>query len=108
MAKKAATRRKRNASGKNTDFQAAKRRGDEGVGSKSKSAQYHRATRAKEKSSGKKTPAGKDVGHKTSLKSGGSNNTSNTTFENKSTNRSKGGKSGNKSGKASGGRKSKR
>lgn len=108
MKRKAETRRKRNASGKNTDFQAAKRRGDEGVGSKSKSAQSHRATRAKEKVNGKKTPKGKDIGHVNSLKSGGSNNPSNTRVEDKSSNRSKGGKSGSRKGKAQGGRKSRK
>lgn len=109
MKKKAATRRKRNAKGgPDSDYAAAKRRGDEGVGSKSKSAQTHRARRAKEKETGKKAPAGKDLGHKKSLKSGGSNSTSNTKFEDKSSNRSKGGKAGSKAGKAAGGRKSKR
>ncbi len=109
MAKKAETRRKRNArGGAGTDFQAAKRRGDEGVGSKSKSAQSHRATRAKEKATGKKTPKGKDVGHVNSLKSGGSNSPSNTRNESRSANRSKGGKSGSRQGKATGGRKSRK
>lgn len=108
MKKKAATRRKRNASGKNTDYQAAVRRGDENAGSKSKSAQTARAKRAHEKKTGKKVPKGKDLGHKKSLKSGGSNSSSNTRVEDRSSNRSKGGKSGNKSGKAAGGRKSSR
>lgn len=109
MALKASTRRKRNTGGgPKSDFAAAKRRGDEGVGSKSKSAQTARARRAAEKSRGSKTPKGKDNGHVKSLKSGGSNSPSNTRVEDSSTNRSKGGKSGSRKGKAIGGRKSKR
>lgn len=50
---------------------------------------------------------GKDLGHKKSLKSGGSNARSNTQVETKKANRSKGGKSGSKAGKAAGGRKPK-
>lgn len=105
-ARKAAVRAARNKSGKNTDYQAAVARGDENAGSKSKSAQTHRATNAKLK--GKKSPKGKDVGHKKSLKSGGSNSPSNTKLEDSSSNRSKGGKSGNTAGKGVGGEKSSR
>lgn len=104
----AKVRAARNKSGKDTDYQAAEARGDVNVGSESKNAQANRARRARLGGDDKKTPKGKDVGHKTSLKSGGSNSTSNTRLEDSSANRSKGGKSGNKAGKASGGRKSKR
>lgn len=50
---------------------------------------------------------GKDVGHKRSLKSGGSNSRSNLAVQSRHSNRSAGGKSGNRAGKARGGRKSK-
>jgi hypothetical protein len=50
---------------------------------------------------------GKDVGHKKSLKSGGSNAKSNTRVESVKRNRAAGGKSGSKKLKAAGGRKSK-
>lgn len=48
---------------------------------------------------------GKDVGHKKTLKSGGSNCTSNLCVQKRSSNRSEGGKIGNRKGKARGGRK---
>ena len=48
---------------------------------------------------------GKDVGHKKSLKSGGSKSTSNTKVQSRSSNRSHGGRIGSKAGKAKGGRK---
>lgn len=51
---------------------------------------------------------GKDIGHKKSLKSGGSNSKSNTKVQSIASNRSAGGKSGNRAGKAAGGRKGKR
>lgn len=104
MALKARTRRKRNASGVGTDYQAAVKRGDENAGSSSKSAKTKRDKRKHEKKNGK-IPKGKDFGHNTSLKNGGG---SGGKAESKSANRSKGGKSGNKAGKAAGGRKSKR
>lgn len=108
MARKARVRAARNKSGTNTDYQAAVKRGDENAGAKSKSNQTAKAKRAHEKSTGKKVPKGKDLGHKRSLKSGGGNSSSNTHVENRSTNRSKGGKAGNTAGKAAGGRKSRR
>ena len=88
-------------------------RGETSTGKKDKDgksisgdAKRHRARR-KLKKSGVKV-AGKDVGHKKSLKSGGSNAKSNLKAESVKSNRSKGGKSGNKKGKAAGGRKSKK
>lgn len=50
---------------------------------------------------------GKDVGHRKSLKSGGSKSVSNTKVQSRSSNRSHGGKIGSKAGKARGGRNSK-
>ena len=50
---------------------------------------------------------GKDIDHKRSLKSGGSNSKSNTRVLSAKKNRSAGGKTGSKAGKAAGGRKSK-
>lgn len=50
---------------------------------------------------------GKDIGHKKSLKSGGSKSVKNTKVQSRSSNRSHGGKIGSKAGKARGGRKSK-
>lgn len=107
MARKARVRKARNASGKNTDHQAAVKRGDEGAGKNSKSNKAHKLRRAMEKS-GIKFKKGEDAGHKKSSKAGGSSAASNGRKESASSNRAKGGKSGNKSGKASGGRASKR
>lgn len=107
MVKKAATRRKRNASGKNTDHQAAVKRGDEGAGKNSKSNKAHKLRRAMEKN-GTKFKKGEDAGHKKASKSGGSSHASNGRKEKASSNRSKGGKSGSTAGKAAGGRKSTR
>lgn len=107
MARKARVRKARNASGKNTDHQAAVKRGDEGAGKDSKSNKAHKLRRNMEKS-GTKFKSGEDAGHKRSSKSGGSSHASNGRKESSSSNRSKGGKSGSKSGKAAGGRKSKR
>lgn len=107
MAKKKATRQKRNASGKNTDHQAAVKRGDEGVGKNSKSNKAHKLRRAMEKN-GTTFKKGEDAGHKKSSKSGGSSHASNGRKESSSSNRSKGGQSGNTAGKAKGGSKSKR
>lgn len=107
MARKKRVRRARNASGVNTDHQAAKKRGDEGVGKNSKSNKAHKLRRAME-NNGTKFKKGEDAGHKKSSKSGGSSNASNGRKENSSSNRSKGGSSGSTAGKAAGGRKSKR
>ena len=108
MSLKAETRRKRNAKGGNTtDFAAAKRRGDEGVGANSKSNKAQKLRRSMKKQ-GTKFKAGEDAGHKKSSKAGGSSLASNGRKESSSSNRSKGGKSGSKAGKASGGRKSSR
>jgi len=63
------------------------------------------ARRAKIKAVGKAAVAGKDVGHKKALKSGGSNAASNTKIQSVKSNRSAGGKAGNRAGKAAGGRK---
>lgn len=79
-------------------------RGETGVGSKSKDATRHRARRKFEKENGK-IPAGKDVDHKKTLKSGGSNGKSNLRLKSASANRAAGGRAGNKAGKAAGGRK---
>tara|TARA_R110002096_G_scaffold434707_2_gene657610 strand:- start:783 stop:974 length:192 start_codon:yes stop_codon:yes gene_type:complete len=57
---------------------------------------------------GAKAIKGKDVGHKKSLKSGGSNGTKNLKVQSKKANRSAGGKAGNRKGKAAGGRKGKK
>ena len=105
--RKAAVRAARNKSGKNTDYQAAVARGDENVGSKSKSAQTHADKAAHEKKTGKKIPKGKDFGHKKSLKDSNGSSTAGGA-ESKSKNRSKGGKSGNAKGKGKGGSKSSR
>lgn len=107
MKKKAATRRKRNASGRNTDYQAAVKRGDENAGKNSASNKAHKLRRNME-NKGTKFSKNEDAGHKVASKSGGSSSASNGRKEKASTNRSKGGKSGNKAGKAAGGRKSKR
>jgi len=86
----------------------AKKRGETGQGSKSGDATRHRARRKVEKTRGKAAVKGKDVDHKKSLKSGGSNSKSNLRVRSVSANRSAGGKSGNRKGKAAGGRKGKR
>jgi hypothetical protein len=79
----------------------AKRRGETGAGSKSGDATRHRARRKKLKSvKNKRRYKNKDVDHKKSLKSGGSNKKSNLRWASKKSNRSKGGKIGNRSGKA--------
>jgi len=49
--------------------------------------------------------AGKDVGHKRALKSGGSRSTSNTKVQSVAANRAAGGRAGSRAGKAAGGRK---
>tara|TARA_R110000772_G_scaffold105055_2_gene206638 strand:+ start:540 stop:893 length:354 start_codon:yes stop_codon:yes gene_type:complete len=108
MKKKAATRRARNArGGADSDYAAAKRRGDENAGKDSKSNKAHKLRRNME-SNGTKFKKGEDAGHKKSSKSGGSSAASNGRKESQSSNRSKGGKSGNTAGKAAGGRKSTR
>ena len=70
-------------------------------------AARNKARRAAIKAGKAKKGDGKDVGHKKSLKSGGSKSVSNTKIQSRSANRSHGGKIGNKAGKAKGGRKSK-
>ena len=83
----------------------AKKRGETGVGSKSGDATRHRARRKLEKDGRVSKGDGKDVDHKKSLKSGGSNSKKNLKVSSPKTNRSKGGKSGSRKGKAQGGRK---
>jgi hypothetical protein len=107
MARKARVRKARNASGTNTDYQAAVKRGDEAAGKNSASNKAHKLRRNME-NSGTKFKKGEDAGHKKSSKSGGSSSASNGRKEKASSNRSKGGKSGSSAGKAAGGRKSKR
>ena len=70
-------------------------------------AARNKARRAAIKAGTAKKGDGKDVGHKKSLKSGGSKALSNTKIQSRSSNRSHGGKIGSKAGKAKGGRKSK-
>ena len=103
MANKKAERNRRNNSGTNTDRQAQVARGG-----KDDSNKRNKLRRNVEKETGKKVPKDKDVGHKKSLKSGGSSNASNGKVQSKKKNRSDGGKAGNKEGKAAGGRKSSR
>lgn len=86
----------------------AKKRGETGVGSKSGDATRHRARAKVIKERGAASVAGKDVDHKKSLKSGGSNSSKNLKVSSVKSNRSKGGKSGNRAGKAAGGRKGKK
>lgn len=86
------------------EYKRDKARGDKGSGSNSPDAKRHRAKRAYEKKHGA-VPAGKDVGHVKSLKSGGSNKMANLRVQSASANRSAGGKSGSRVGKAAGGRK---
>ncbi len=64
------------------------KRGETGVGSKSKDATRHRARRALENKLGHKIPSNMDVDHKKKLKHGGSNSTSNLRVRSKSANRS--------------------
>lgn len=90
------TERKRNYK---REAELAKRRGEQGVGSESGNATRNRARRLKEKELGRKLGSDEDVGHKTSLKSGGGNSKSNLKVESKSSNRAKGGKSGNRKAK---------
>ena len=80
-------------------------RGETGVGSKSADATRHRARRVVANKLGKAAIAGKDVDHKKSLKSGGSNSISNLKVRSPSSNRSAGGKAGSKAGKSTGGKK---
>jgi hypothetical protein len=82
----------------------AKARGETGVGSKSGDAQRHRARRKVENERGP-IPKGKEVDHKKTLKSGGSNGRSNLRVRDASANKAAGGRSGSKAGKAAGGRK---
>lgn len=77
----------------------AKKRGETGNGSSSGDATRHRARRKYEAENGK-VPAGKEVGHKKAIKSGGSNSSSNLKAQSVKSNRSHGGKIGNKKGKA--------
>jgi hypothetical protein len=86
----------------------AKARRETGVGKNSGDATRHRARAKVIKEKGAQAVAGKDVGHKKSLKSGGSNSSSNLKVQSVASNRSAGGKSGNKKGKAAGGRKGKK
>lgn len=86
----------------------AKKRGETGIGSKSGDATRHRARRKVVKAKGAAAVAGKDVDHKKSLKSGGSNGKSNLRVRTVKSNRSAGGKAGNRKGKAAGGRKGKK
>ncbi|WHS68317.1 hypothetical protein [Salmonella phage PKM.Hi.22.6] len=81
------------------------KRGDTGVGKKSKDAMRHRARREMEKSIGRKLPTSVHVDHKKTVKDGGSNDRSNLRLRDASENMSAGGKSGSSKGKAAGGRK---
>ena len=75
---------------------------------KSNRVARNKARRAAVKAGKVKKGDGKDVGHKKSLKSGGSKSTKNTKVQSRSSNRSHGGKIGSKAGKAAGGRKGKK
>ena len=79
----------------------AKKRGETGVGSKSKDATRHRARRKVEKRLGRKLGTNEHVDHK----SGMSNKSSNLRVRSAKSNTSAGGKKGNKAGKAAGARK---
>lgn len=68
--------------------ETAKKRGETGVGSSSGDATRHRARRKVIKKLGKAAVAGKDVDHKTKLKSGGSNGIKNLRVRSRSANRS--------------------
>ncbi len=70
------------------------RRGETGIGSDSGDARRHRARRAMEAKVGKTILDGKDVDHKVSIKSGGSDSIANLRVSQVSKNRSAGGKSG--------------
>lgn len=83
----------------------AKRRGETGNGSKSGDARRHRARRKVAKT---RNVAGKDVDHRKSIKSGGSDRKSNLRVRSRRANRAAGGRSGSRAGKARGGRKGKR
>lgn len=83
----------------------AVKRGETSKGSSSGDATRHRARRKLEKEGRVSKGDGKDVDHKRSLKSGGSNSTKNLKVTSQKSNRSKGGKAGNKAGKAAGARK---
>ena len=79
----------------------AKRRGETGVGSKSKDATRHRARRKVENSLGRKLSTDEHVDHKKGM----SNKRSNLRVRSAKSNTSAGGKAGNKAGKAAGARK---
>ena len=81
------------------------KRGETGVGSKSKDAKRHRARRIVEKRLGRKLRPDEHVDHKKPLKEGGSNHSSNLAVRPASSNTSAGGKMGSKAGKAAGARK---
>lgn len=66
----------------------AKARGETGKGANSGDAMRHKARRKVIKKLGAKAVAGKDVDHKTKLKSGGGNGHSNLRVRDKSANRS--------------------
>ena len=68
-------------------------------------AARNKARRAAEKAGKVSKGDGKDVGHKTPLKKGGSKKLSNTKVQSRKSNRSEGGKIGDKKKKAAGGRK---
>lgn len=87
------------------EYATAKKRKEQGTGSNSTNAKQHRAKRALEKKTGKKTTTKVHAGHVKSIKSGGGNGKGNVKRENGSSNYAKGGKSGSKAGKAAGGRK---
>ena len=76
----------------------AKKRGETGVGSKSKDATRHRARLKKEKQLGRKLSTDEHVDHKNGM----SNSTSNLRVRSAKANTSAGGKKGNKEGKANG------
>lgn len=63
-----------------------------------------KAQREAKKSGKRSTGDGKDAGHKTPLRAGGSSSSSNIKAQDRKSNRSSGGKAGNRSGKARGGR----
>lgn len=81
------------------------KRGETGVGSKSKDATRHRARRKVQKKLGRKLSTNEHVDHKKPLRSGGSNGTKNLRVRSASSNTSHGGKIGNRAGKAAGARK---
>ena len=83
----------------------AKKRGETGVGSKSKDATRHRARRMVENKLGRKLSPDEHVDHKKTLKNGGTNSISNLRVRSAKQNTSEGGKSGSSAGKAAGARK---